>query len=79
MHTRSSIATGKPAELLQEYVGYIQRVSCGHPIRVHSTYCRLCGTLQIEAGHASPICGNSRRPNRHDASFCTNCGDRLLT
>ena len=54
-------------------------IGCGQPIRVHSTYCRLCGVRQSETVHADLICGNCRHANRHEAIFCTNCGDKLLT
>ena len=53
-------------------------VSCGSPIRVRSPYCRLCGAAQTAAAPATLICGNCRSPNRGDATYCTDCGDRLL-
>ena len=53
-------------------------VSCGAPIRVRSPYCRLCGVPQTAGAPATLICGNCRSPNRGDATYCTDCGDKLL-
>ena len=52
--------------------------SCGQPIRIASAYCRFCGKRQSVVQAAQVICGNCRHVNRHDARYCTGCGDKLL-
>lgn len=50
---------------------------CGKLLRFHTERCPGCGFYQT-AAHTSIVCGNCKHANRPDASFCTNCGDRLL-
>ncbi len=50
---------------------------CGMLLRFHTERCPGCGYYQTGA-HTSIVCGNCKHANRLDASFCTNCGDRLL-
>ena len=52
--------------------------SCQATIRVMSRYCRFCG-VQVARTGENLICGFCRQENRHDASYCTQCGDYLLT
>ena len=50
---------------------------CSRQIRVTSRVCPFCGTL-TDLQRASLTCGHCRMVNRHDAAYCTTCGDRLL-
>ena len=50
---------------------------CGMLLRFHTERCPGCGFYQTGA-HTAIVCGNCKNANRPDASFCTNCGDRLL-
>jgi RsiW-degrading membrane proteinase PrsW (M82 family) len=52
--------------------------SCRLPIRALHRFCAYCGTT-VPATFESLICGHYRTRNRPDASFCTSCGDQLLT
>ena len=51
--------------------------TCDRRISVISRYCHSCGT-PIPAHRVEIYCGNCDSPNRADADYCTNCGDRLL-
>lgn len=53
-------------------------VDCGELVTARSRYCRFCGVRRRGKAQASLICGNCNRDIRHDARFCTSCGDRLL-
>ena len=52
--------------------------SCQGLIRVTSRFCRFCGT-PAPSRHEALFCGFCKSRNRPDASYCTHCGDRLLT
>ena len=56
----------------------VQCESCHRLIRVTSHYCHFCGAGAT--GRALALfCGHCGSRNRTDASYCTWCGDRLLS
>ena len=52
--------------------------TCHRLNRVLSRYCRFCGA-HAPATYDALYCGFCKTRNRSDATFCTKCGDRLLT
>ncbi len=52
--------------------------SCDQLIRVSSSYCRFCGTLQM-GKHGELVCGHCGHVNASNALYCASCGDRLVT
>lgn len=56
----------------------VQCRACLGQVRVTSRYCRFCGAPAGPA-HEALFCGCCGARNRPDASYCTQCGDRLLS
>lgn len=52
--------------------------TCSRQIRITSKFCPFCGASAFLRG-VSLTCGQCRSVNRPDATYCTSCGDRLLT
>jgi RsiW-degrading membrane proteinase PrsW (M82 family) len=65
-----------PFRLRRNYAR-IRCLSCGQLISILSKYCRYCGshTAAIQQEVFCSYCSNVNRPS---ASYCTQCGDRLL-
>ena len=56
----------------------VQCGSCQRLVRVTSRFCHHCGALAHGADRTL-FCGHCGSRNRPDASYCTWCGDRLLS
>ena len=52
--------------------------SCDRLVRVTSRFCRFCGS-SIDSGPRRLFCGHCGERNRPEASYCTGCGDQLLS
>jgi len=52
--------------------------SCHRQIRVTSRFCRSCGLPTQGIDGTTLFCGYCGKANHSDASYCTQCGDRLL-
>ena len=50
---------------------------CSSLIRANSQFCRFCGSRHL-VGRGSTYCGNCEQPNRSEAIYCINCGDRFV-
>ena len=50
---------------------------CGGLISVSARFCRFCGASRQRRGRPL-VCGQCRRTNRANASFCVQCGDRFV-
>ncbi len=56
----------------------IECPSCSQHVRVTSKFCRFCGA-PIASILRPLFCGHGGSENRANASYCTGCGDQLLT
>ncbi|MFQ6030682.1 MAG: PrsW family glutamic-type intramembrane protease [Dehalococcoidia bacterium] len=56
----------------------IECPSCQSNIRAFHRFCNYCGQA-VPDDFEALICGHCKNRNRPDASFCTGCGDQLLT
>ena len=56
----------------------VECATCGGRIRVTSRYCQFCAS-PVRTPHRGLFCGNCGAQNQSAASYCTQCGDRLLS